>query len=88
MGNSVYRDSAGFAQEQRFTVQTGAGSVPSTGDIDTAGNVVPTWMPHAYTYDASGNVSTDTVMGASDTWKRTYTWTSGALATDSGWVKQ
>lgn len=86
---AVYRDSAGVLRETPDVSGSSAGSgVPSTGDLDTQGNMVPTWMPHAYTYDASGNTATDTVMGTSATWVRTYTWTAGALSTDSGWVKQ
>jgi hypothetical protein len=78
-----------FTIAQPVTVSSsGGGGVPATGDLDTGGAVVPTWMPHAFTYDGSGNVATDTVMGMSGTWVRTYTWTSGALSSDSGWVKQ
>lgn len=90
----LYRDSAGTvreAVETGPTDTTGSGSagVPSTGDLDTAGNMVPTWMRHTFTYDLSQNVETDTVHGADgQKWVRTYEWTAGALASDSGWIKQ
>jgi len=57
-------------------------------DRDTAGNIVPTWKAHSYTYDNSGNLSTDTVTDGSGTWVRTYMWSNGAQTSDSGWVKQ
>jgi hypothetical protein len=57
-------------------------------DLDTAGNPVPTYLAHAFTYDGSGNLQTDTVVSGSDSWVRTYAWTNGAQTADSGWVKQ
>jgi len=60
----------------------------ATADRDTDGNPVPTWKPHAFTYDTSGNLSTDTVTDGSDTWTRIYQWTLAGQSHDSGWVKQ
>jgi len=60
----------------------------ATADRDTDGNPVPTWKSHAFTYDTSGNLSTDTVTDGSDTWVRTYQWTLAGQSYDSGWVKQ
>lgn len=57
-------------------------------DRDTDGNPVPTWRGHAFTYDNSGNLHTDTVTDDADTWVRTYTWDGAAQTNDSGWVKQ
>jgi YD repeat-containing protein len=57
-------------------------------EFDTDGNPVPTWKAHAYTYDQSGNLATDTVSDGSNTWVRTYTWAVGGQSADSGWVKQ
>lgn len=64
-----------------------AGSAASA-DMDTSGGMVPTYKMHAYTYDDSGNLSTDTVTDGSNTWVKTYTYTPSGPATDSGWVKQ
>lgn len=57
-------------------------------DNDTQGNPVPVNKAHAYTYDTSGNLATDTVTDGTSTWVRTYLWNSGAQTSDSGWVKQ
>lgn len=89
----LYRDSAGTIREAVETDSVsgvgGSAGVPSTGDLDTEGSMVPTWMRHTFTYDLSQNVETDTVHGADgQTWVRTYEWTAGALASDSGWIKQ
>ena len=60
----------------------------TTVDLDTNAGIVPTWKLHAYTYDDSGNLSTDSVTDGVNTWTRTYTYTPSGPATDSGWVKQ
>lgn len=57
-------------------------------DRDTDGNPVPTWKAHAFTYDTSGNLRTDTVTDGTETWVRTYLWGNGVQTGDSGWVKQ
>lgn len=57
-------------------------------DRDTDGNPVPTWKPHEFTYDTSGNLSTDTIVDGPSTWVRTYLWTVAGQSSDSGWVKQ
>lgn len=63
-------------------------SVQGGTDLDTNGNVVPTYRAHAYTYDASGNLATDTVADSASTWVRTYTTGPTGTTADSGWVKQ
>lgn len=60
----------------------------AVADRDTDGNPVPTWKAHTFTYDTSGNLSTDTVSDGTDTWVRTYQWGNGVQTGDSGWVKQ
>lgn len=70
---------------------TSLGENPGSGDataMDTDGNPVPVWKAHTFTYDGSGNLSTDTVTDGTDTWVKSFIWTSGALTMDSGWVKQ
>lgn len=57
-------------------------------DLDTTGNVVPTYKAHTFTYDTSGNLVTDTVTDGVSSWVRTYTYSGGVQTTDSGWVKQ
>lgn len=57
-------------------------------DRDTDGNPVPTYKAHTFTYDGSGNLQTDSVTDGTNTWVRTYMWSNGAQASDSGWVKQ
>lgn len=57
-------------------------------DRDTNGGEVPVWKAHTFTYDGSGNLSTDTVTDGSNTWVRTFMWSNGAQTSDSGWVKQ
>lgn len=88
-GVSVYRDSAGVLRE---TPPGGTGAsmsaVTTATEMDTQGNPVPVYKAHAFTYDGSGNLATDTVTDGTSTWVRTYTYTNGAQATDSGWVKQ
>ena len=64
-----------------------AGSA-STADMDTQGAAVPTNKAHAYTYDDSGNLSTDTVTDGANTWVKTYAYTPSGPSSDSGWVKQ
>jgi YD repeat-containing protein len=55
---------------------------------DTDGNPVPVWKSHTYTYDASGNLKTDTVSDGDNAWVKTFSWDGGAQTGDSGWVKQ
>lgn len=57
-------------------------------DRDVNGDPVPTYKPHTFTYDNSGNVVTDTVTDGGNTWVRTYTYQNGQQVSDSGWVKQ
>lgn len=56
--------------------------------LDTGGGIVPVWKAHAYTYDASGNLATDTVTDGTSTWVRSYTTGPTGTTADSGWVKQ
>jgi hypothetical protein len=56
-------------------------------EVDGDGDVVPTWLSHTFTYDNSGNLSTDTIKRGDETWVRSYTWMAGAQTGDSGWVK-
>lgn len=42
----------------------------------------------AYGRDASGNITTETATDGSNSWVKTYTWTSGVLTAESKWVKQ
>lgn len=56
-------------------------------DLDTNGQPVPTNGPHAFTYDDSGNLKTDTVTTPQGTWVRTYTYDQGNQTEDSGWVR-
>lgn len=63
-------------------------AAPYVSERDTSGNPVPTHLAHAFTYDNSGNLATDTVTDGTSTWVRTYTYTPSGPETDSGWVKQ
>lgn len=60
----------------------------SETELDTSGGIVPAYKAHAFTYDGSGNLASDTVIDGSSSWTRTYTYQNGYLVTDSGWVKQ
>jgi len=67
----------------------GSAGVGGAGtDLDTQGNIVPTYKAHTYTYDTSGNQITDSVTDGSSTWVRSYVYANGQMTTDSGWVKQ
>lgn len=57
-------------------------------ELDTAGNTVPVWYGHTFSYDSSGNLVSDTVSDGTNSWTRSYTYSSGNMASDSGWVKQ
>ena len=57
-------------------------------DLDTDGNIVPTYKSHSYTYDTSGNAVTDTVTDGADMWVKTTIYTNGQMTSVSGWVKQ
>lgn len=50
----------------------------------------PASLPHSYTYDANGNMLTDTCVDGATTRVKTYTYTQVAsawkVATVSGWV--
>ena len=85
--SQVYRDSAGHLFD---TVANAVAATPNSAsaDRDTNGNPVPTYKAHAYTYDASGNLATDTVTDGASTWIRTYQTGPTGTTGDSGWVKQ
>ncbi|TKD50214.1 hypothetical protein [Sphingomonas baiyangensis] len=83
----LYRDSAGVVRE-RQRAATGGDGTASLVERDTDGNPVPTHKAHAYTYDSSGNLHTDTVTDGADRWVRTLEWGNGVQTGDSGWVKQ
>ena len=68
----VYRDSAGFYRERPLDA-SGTKATSSNNDRDTDGNLVPTNKAHAFTYDNSGNLITDTVTDGTGTGVRTYT---------------
>ncbi len=55
---------------------------------DTDGGPVPVWLAHAFTYDGSGNLQTETITDGADSWVRTLTYSGGNLVLDSRWVKQ
>jgi len=76
-------------QRGRLIVSSGDDSVLFTTvvDLDTNGGIVPTYRGVTNTYDASGNLQTQTVKNGG-TWVRTLTYTNGEVASDSGWVKQ
>lgn len=76
-------------QRGRLIVSSGDDSVIYTTavDLDTTGGIVPTYKGVTNTYDASGNLVTQTVKNGG-TWIRTLTYTNGEVASDSGWVKQ
>lgn len=54
---------------------------------DTKREFVPEGVDE-YTYNADGTVATITRTSLTETWLRTYTYTSGNMTNDSGWVKQ
>jgi YD repeat-containing protein len=91
-GVPVYIDTAGVVREKpQFSgvVSGGASAASSdTSNLDTNGNPVPVNRQHTFTYDASGNLSTDTVSDGTGTWVRTYGYQGGNQVSDSGWVKQ
>ena len=88
-GVPVYRDSAGVLREVPPSASASGSASAAVQDLDTNGNPVPTYKAHTYTYDDSGNLSTDTVTDGVNTWVRSYgPYTPTGPATDSGWVKQ
>ena len=59
------------------------------GERASDGNVIyPNCAAITYGYDASGNLTTETLMQYGNTYVKTYTWTSGKLTAESLWVKQ
>lgn len=54
---------------------------PTTGQPTESGS-------HAYGYDTSGNMITDTWTNMAGVFVKTFTWTNGVLAGKSDWVKQ
>ena len=73
----------------RIIVSSGDDSVIYTTvvELDTNGGIVPVHKGVNNTYDPSGNLQTQTVKNGS-TWIRTFTYTNGEVASDSGWVRQ
>lgn len=44
-------------------------------------------LAHTYTYDASGNILTDTVVAQNgNSYRKTYTWTSSNLTSETVWT--
>ena len=48
----------------------------------------PDACAHAYGYNASGLIVTDTATDGSTSWVKTYSYTSGNLTGETKWVKQ
>lgn len=60
----------------------------TTVDLDTNAGIVPTWKPHSFTYDTSGNQITDSVTDGVNTWTKSTVFANGQEVSNSGWVKQ
>jgi hypothetical protein len=45
-------------------------------------------LAHSYSYNTDGTLATDTVVLGSNTYIKTYLYTSGNLTSESVWVKQ
>lgn len=46
----------------------------------------PDDLPHTYTYNASGQIVTDTVTNGVKTWVKTFSYTNGQLTSETAWV--
>jgi YD repeat-containing protein len=60
----------------------------TTVELDTNAGIAPTWKAHAYTYDGSNNLKTDTITDGTNIWVKTFVYENGYQVSDSGWVKQ
>lgn len=45
-------------------------------------------LPHAYTFNGSNNLLTDTVTQGNNVFVKTFAYTGANLTSESGWVKQ
>lgn len=65
-------------------IQSGESVQSSTGfwiEVET--------LPHVYTYNTDGTVSTDTITDGKNTWVKSFTYaTNGMLQNESAWVRQ
>jgi YD repeat-containing protein len=57
--------------------------------FDSAGEVIsPDSWPHTYSWNADGSLNYEEVTDGASTWRKTYTYASGQLVSESAWVKQ
>lgn len=87
-----------FASLQSINSKTPAlvsGAVPTTDSqggtrtLDNTGqSISPDACTHAYGYNASGLLVTDTATTGGVTWVKTYSYTSGNLTGETNWVRQ
>lgn len=54
----------------------------------TTGDNIPDDLPETYSYNADGTIAYVSVTDGSQTWRQTYTWSSGKITNVSGWVLQ
>lgn len=61
-----------------------------TAVYDSTGNEVlyPESWPHIYAHNADGKINYDSITDGTNTWRQTYSYTSGKLTGVSAWVKQ
>ncbi|MNE79927.1 hypothetical protein D3C80_1764530 [compost metagenome] len=58
--------------------------------VDSLGAELPSdfnYRPRGYAYDANGNLQTEVVTKAPNTWTKTYVYTGTQLTSVSAWVK-
>ena len=58
--------------------------------VDSTGafGMIESQGAHTYTYNTDGTIATDTITDGVLTFKKTYTYTSGNLTSETAWVKQ
>lgn len=60
----------------------------ATAVRDNLGNVIqPANYAHTITYNPDGSIATEFFVAGGNTYTKTFTWTSGNLISESGWVR-
>lgn len=83
---NAYAAGGGLTDAQLRASPVSVAANPTTDSTGAGFN--PDACTHAYGYDASGNLATDTATSGTSTWVKTYSYAAGKLTGETVWMKE